>query len=111
MAIVKEKHLQAAFDYWDAQPHPKAAADYNLCLTQTAAKAAYAKAFLEATGTVAERECKAELDEAYQAAKAAEAEAIFQRSDHAIKLQRAENLISVWHGEQATERRLVKAMT
>ena len=97
--IVKDKHVEAALEYLNSQPHPISVARYNVTITETAAKAAYARAFLEATGTVKERECAAELDEAYQAARAAEAEAIMAFEDQRTKQKRADALIDVWKSE------------
>lgn len=97
--IVKDKHVEAALEYLNAQPHPISVARYNVTITETAAKAAYARAFLEATGTVKERECSAELDEAYQAAKAAEAEAIMSLEDQRAKQRRADAIVDVWKSE------------
>jgi hypothetical protein len=102
--IVEDKYVEAALEYFNAQPHPSAAAMYNVVVTETATKAAYARAFLEASGTVKERECVAELDPAYQAAKAAEAEAIFENADQRSKQKRAEKIIDVWQSEGARAR-------
>lgn len=104
MGVVKDKHVEAALDYFNSQPHPSATAKYNSLVTETAAKAAYAKAFLEASGTVRERECIAELDPAYQAAKAAEADAAFEEADQKAKTKRAEKIIDVWQSEGANAR-------
>lgn len=102
--IVKDSHVEAALNYLNAQPHPLAVARYNVTVTETAAKAAYARAFLEATGTVKERECAAEVSDEYQAAKAAEADAVMEFEDQRTKQKRADALIEVWRSEQANTR-------
>lgn len=102
--IVKDAHVSAALDYLNAQPHPISVARYNVVMTETAANAAYAKAFLEGTGTVKERECYAELAPEYQAAKAAEADAIMHFEDQRMKQKRADAIIEVWRSEQANAR-------
>lgn len=102
--IVKDSHVEAALNFLNAQPHPLATARYNVTVTETAAKAAYARAFLEATGTVKERECTAELDEAYQAARAAEARALMEFEDQRTKQKRADAIIDVWRSENANAR-------
>jgi hypothetical protein len=102
--IVKDKHVEAALEYFNAQPHPSSTAKYNALVTETAAKAAYAKAYLAATGTVKERECIAELDPDYQAARAAEADAAFEEAEQKAKTKRAEKIIDVWQSEGANAR-------
>lgn len=102
--IVSDKHVEAALEYLNAQPHPISVARYNVVVTETAAKAAYARAFLNATGTVRERECAAEISDEYQAAKAAEADAIMEFEDQRTKQKRADAIVEVWRSEQANTR-------
>jgi hypothetical protein len=106
--IVKDKHVEAALEYLNAQPHPISVARYNMVVAETAAKAAYAKAFLEASGTVKERECEAEISLAYQEAKAMEADAIMTFEDQRTKQKRADAIIDVWKSEQYITRTVEK---
>ena len=102
--IVSEKNISDALAYLAIDPHPLALARKYVVDAENHSKEIYAHCFLNATGTVKERESIADTDADYVAAKAEEASAILDLERHKARARAAEMLIEVWRSENANVR-------
>ena len=102
--IVSDDNVSTALKYLAQDPHPIALARKDVLDCENACKAMFAKLFLEATGSVKERECYVEDAKVYQQLKAEEAEAIFELERHKARARAADMLIETWRSEQANAR-------
>lgn len=102
--IVSEKNISDALAYLAMDPHPLALARKYVVDAENQAKGVFALLFLEATGSVKERECDAMTDDGYVNAKKLEAEAILDLERHKARARAAEMLIEVWRSENANVR-------
>jgi hypothetical protein len=102
--IVTEKNVSDALGYLATDPHPVALARKSVTDAENEAKRCYATAFMDAQGSVEARKSAAETDEAFVAARKAEAEAILDLERHKARTKAAEMLIEVWRSENANVR-------
>lgn len=102
--IVSEKNISDALAYLAIDPHPLALARKYVVDAENHSKRIYAHCFLDATGTVKERESTAETDAGYVDAKSAEGDAILDLERHKARARAAEMLIEVWRSENANVR-------
>lgn len=102
--IVSEKNISDALAYLAIDPHPLALAKKYVVDAENESKSAYARLFLDTTGTVKERESLVECDSLYKTRKDEEAEAILDLERHRARTRAAEMLIEVWRSENANVR-------
>lgn len=102
--IVSERNVSDALAYLADDPHPLALARKHITDAENKSKLAYAKAYLDAQGSVDARKATAELDGEYVIARAEESEAILDLERHKARTKAAEMLIEVWRTENANIR-------
>lgn len=102
--IVTEKNVSDALAYLADDPHPLALARKDVTDGENKSKRLYARAFMDAQGSVEARKASAETDPEYSTAKDDEAEAIFRLERHKARTKAAEMLIEVWRTENANIR-------
>lgn len=102
--IVSEKNISDALAYLAIDPHPLALARKYVVDAESKSKRVYAQAYLEAKGTINERESYAHVDDSYAQAKCDENEAILDLERHKARARAAEMLIEVWRSENANVR-------
>ncbi len=64
----------------------------------------FARALLDASGSVAEKQATATVDAAHVIAKDSEAEAVLDLERHRARVRAAEMIIEVWRSENANAR-------
>ena len=102
--IVSENNVSDALTYLADDPHPLARARKEITDAENKAKRLYARAFMDAQGSVEARKSAAETDDEYVIAKDDEAEAIFQLERHKARVKAAEMILEIWRTEQANIR-------
>ena len=106
--LVNEDMIQAAFDWLHDNSKPAAAAKAERIRAEYRTKQIKAKAFLEAEGTVAEREATALASSQYDEAVDAEIQAVENDEFHRNQRSKAEAIIESWRSEQANLRAMSK---
>jgi hypothetical protein len=101
---VSEKNVSDALTYLAADPHPLAEARFRLTMAENMSKEMYARRFLDAEGTVKERECHAETAESYIKQKRDEADCVMEYERHRSRVKAADMLLEVWRTENANAR-------
>lgn len=102
--IVKDKLVSDALAYLAQDPHPIAVARKDVVDAENAKKAAFARMFVDCTGSVKERESYAEISLAHLEARDKEATAILDLERHRARVRAAEMIIEVWRSENANAR-------
>lgn len=102
--IVSDKNVSDALAYLADDPHPLALARKDVTDAENKAKQAYARAFLDADGSVDARKAQAELAPEYVEAKRDEADAILDLERHKSRAKAAEMLLEIWRSENANAR-------
>jgi t-SNARE complex subunit (syntaxin) len=102
--IVDVSKVETALEYLNADPHPLARAQRDIFVAENNSKRVFARAFLNAEGSVEARKAIAELDVDYISARNREAEAIEQLHDHREHKNGAEFIIEAWRTEQSNIR-------
>lgn len=101
---VSEKNVSDALTYLAADPHPIAEARFRLTMAENATKEEYSKWFLEASGTVKERECIADTTSLVIQCRQEEADCVLEFERHRSRVKAAEMLIEVYRTEAANAR-------
>ena len=102
--IITDEQAQAAFDWLVENAGPAAAARAQRERSEYRVKQVKARLFLDAEGTVAEREHKAVAHDDYDKAIDALIEATEADEFHRNQRSKAEAIISAWQTVQATQR-------
>lgn len=102
--IVKDKLVSDALAYLAQDPHPIAVARKAVTDAENDTKEAFAKALLNAAGSVAEKQATATIDGYHIIAKNEEANAILEFERHKARVKAAEMIIEVWRSENANAR-------
>ena len=105
---IRDETVHAAFDALESHAQPAAAARAMRERREDERRAIKAKAFLHATGTVAEREAKSLLDEAYQQACERYYAAVEADEEYRNTRSKCEAIIEAWRSCQANYRAMGK---
>ena len=106
--IILDETVHSAFDALEAHAQPAAAARAMRERREDERRAIKAKAFLHATGTVAEREAKSLLDEAYQQACERYYAAVEADEEYRNTRSKCEAIIEAWRTVQSNFRAMGK---
>ena len=101
---IKDETVHAAFDTLELHAQPAAAAKAMRERREDQRKAAKARAFLEAKGSVAEREATAILSEEYRIASEAFYAAVEADEEYRNTRSKCEAIIEAWRSVQANYR-------
>lgn len=107
--LVTDEMAQSAFDWLAENTDTAAHARAMRIRAEYATKRAKAKAFLDANGTVAEREAKALLSDVVSAAMKAEIDAIEADERMRNNRDKCSAIIEGWRTESANHRNLVRS--
>ena len=102
--IVDDRKVEIALDYLNADPAPVALARKEVTDAENECKRCWAKAYLEAQGSVEYRKAKAETDAGYNGAQDEYAEAVRKLENERSRVRGAEMLIEAWRTEQSNIR-------
>ena len=102
--IVSDETVSKALQYLSEDPHPIALARKDATDAENKAKEAFAKAVLEADGSVAVKEATATCDDSYKTAKTEEAQAIFELERHKARSRAADMICEIWRTDNANQR-------
>lgn len=102
--IIRDETVHAAFDTLEAHAQPAAAAKAMRERREDERKAAKARAFLKATGSVAEREANAILSEEYRIASEAYYAAVEADEEYRNTRGKCEAIIEAWRTCQSNFR-------
>lgn len=102
--LIRDETVHAAFDTLEIQAQPAAAAKAMRERREDQRKAAKAKAFLRATGSVAEREAHALLSEDYQIACEGYYAAVEADEEYRNTRSKCEAIIEAWRTCQSNFR-------
>lgn len=105
---IRDETVHQAFDALEAHAQPAAAARAMRERREDERRAIKAKAFLHATGTVAEREAQSLLDEAYQQACERYYAAIEADEEYRNTRSKCEAIIEAWRTVQSNFRAMGK---
>jgi regulator of protease activity HflC (stomatin/prohibitin superfamily) len=105
---IRDETVHAAFDTLDANTQPAAAARAMRERREDEAKAAKAKAFLQAAGSVAEREARAILSEEYYQARERYYAAVEADEEFRNERSKCEAIIEAWRTVQSNYRAMGK---
>jgi hypothetical protein len=102
--IVSDDNVRTALVYLADDPHPLALAIKAVTDAENDSREVFARFYLSASGAAETRKQIATSSPDYIAAKAAEAEAIFDRERHRSRKGAAEMLLEIWRTENANAR-------
>lgn len=102
--LIRDETVHAAFDTLELQAQPAAAAKAMRERREDQRKAAKAKAFLKATGSVAEREAHALLSEEYQISCESYYAAVEADEEYRNTRSKCEAIIEAWRTCQSNFR-------
>lgn len=102
--VIRDETVHAAFDTLEAHAQPAAAAKAMRERREDERKAVKARAFLKATGSVAERETHAILTEDYQQASERYYAAVEADEEYRNTRSKCEAIIEAWRSCQANYR-------
>lgn len=102
--IIRDETVHAAFDTLEIQAQPAAAAKAMRERREDQRKATKARAFLKASGSVAEREATSILTEEYQIACEAYYAAVEADEEYRNTRSKCESIIEAWRSVQANHR-------
>lgn len=105
---IRDSTVHAAFDTLEAHAQPAAAARAMRERREDESKAARAKAFLHATGSVAERDARAILSEEYQQARERYYAAVEADEEYRNIRSKCEAIIEAWRTVQSNFRAMGK---
>ena len=97
--IVDERKVEIALEYLNADPSPVAIARKEVTDAANKCKQVYARALLDAEGSVEVKKAKAEIHHDHLTAKDEESDAIFRFDNERDKRDGAKMLIDVWMEE------------
>jgi hypothetical protein len=106
--IIRDETVHAAFDMLESHAQPAAAAKAMRERREDERKAAKARAFLKATGSVAEREATAILTEEYQIACEGFYAAVEADEEYRNQRSKCEAIIEAWRTCQSNFRAMGK---
>ncbi|MCA0276306.1 MAG: hypothetical protein LCH86_09895 [Proteobacteria bacterium] len=106
--IIRDETVHAAFDMLEANAHAAAVAKAMRERTEDDRKAARARVFLKATGTVAEREAQALISDEYQQACEHFYAAVEADEEHRNQRGKCEAIIEAWRTCQSNFRAMGK---
>lgn len=106
--LISDNLVQAAFDWLRENAAPSAAAKAARIRAEHNTKRVKAKQFLEASGSVAERDATAIASDEYLEAVDGEASAVEADEFHRNQRNKAEAIIEAWRTEQASMRAIAK---
>lgn len=101
---IKDETVHAAFDALESHAQPAAAAKAMRERREDESKAAKARAFLKATGSVAEREAHAILSEEYQQSRERYYAAVEADEEYRNTRSKCEAIIEAWRTVQSNYR-------
>ncbi len=106
--MITSEEIEAAKDYFAADPHPKACAEWELAKakTQLARRRAEIIRGVNDKLTVARLEALIELDEEYMSFRDALDDAEFELHREKARWEKATTVKEMWRTEQATARKL-----
>ena len=106
--VITDQTVHAAFEWLEENAGAGAAAKAMRQRAEDEKKAAKARAYIAASGTVGEREAQALLSDDYK--EACEAEYVAIEADELFRNQRSKcgMIIEAWRSVQATERQMAK---
>lgn len=104
MILISDDLVQSAFDWLRENTRPAAAAKAARIRAEHTTKRVKAQMFLEASGSVAERDARAIASDEYLEAVDAEASAVEQDEYHRNQRNKAEAIIDAWRTEQSNYR-------
>lgn len=102
--VIRDETVHAAFDALEAHAQPAAAAKAMRERREDERKAAKARAFLKATGSVAERDAHAILSEEYRIASEAYYAAVEADEEYRNTRSKCEAIIEAWRTCQSNFR-------
>lgn len=102
--IVTDDQVSAALEYLAIEPHPLAAAKYDLTAAENERAVTGANLFMGVQGSVEARKAQVELDPDYRKAKAEENTAAMEVENQKVKYDRAKLVIELWRTESANVR-------
>ena len=105
---IRDETVHAAFDMLESHAHDAAVAKAMRERREDESKAAKAKAFLRATGSVAEREATAILTEEYRRARELYYEAVEADEEYRNQRSKCEAIIEAWRTCQSNFRAMGK---
>ncbi|MCC2099338.1 MAG: hypothetical protein KDJ29_20780 [Hyphomicrobiales bacterium] len=105
---IRDETVHAAFDALESHAQPAAAARAMRERREDERRAAKARAFLRATGSVAEREATALLDEEYQQACERFYAAVEADEEYRNQRSKCEAIIEAWRTVQSNYRAMAK---
>ena len=105
---IRDETVHAAFDALESHAQPAAAARAMRERREDERRAAKAKAFLRATGSVAEREAHAVLDEEYRQACERFYAAVEADEEYRNQRSKCEAIIEAWRTVQSNYRAMGK---
>ncbi|WP_159585971.1 hypothetical protein [Chelativorans xinjiangense] len=105
---IRDETVHAAFDMLESHAQPAAAARAMRERREDERRAAKARAFLEAAGSVAERESKAVLSEEYQLACERFYAAVETDEEYRNQRSKCEAVIEAWRTVQSNYRAMGK---
>ena len=106
--LIRDETVHAAFDMLESYAQPAAAAQAMRERRDDQRKAAKARAFLDATGSVAERDAKAVLSEEYRLACDGYYAAIEADEEYRNQRSKCEAIIEAWRTCQSNFRAMGK---
>ena len=108
MPLITDQMVQAAFDWLNEQVQHAASAKADRIRAEYATKQAKANAFLDAEGTVAERDAKAVASNVFHAAVEKETKAIAKDEFFRNQRDKCTAIIEAWRTQSSNYRALGK---
>jgi hypothetical protein len=105
---IRDETVHAAFDMLAENTQPAAAAKAMRERREDESKAAKARAFLAATGSVAERDARAILTEEYQQARERYYAAVEADEEYRNTRSKCESIIEAWRTVQSNYRAMAR---
>jgi hypothetical protein len=102
--IVSDDTVSKALAYLADDPHPLAVAKFNLTTAENRTRETYARLFLEAAGTIKERESQVETHPEIIKCREVEAECTFEHERHKSRQKAADNICDIWRTDNANAR-------
>jgi hypothetical protein len=105
---IRDETVHAAFDALESHTQPAAAAKAMRERREDESKAAKARAFLAAAGSVAERDARSLLDEGYQQARERYYAAVEADEEYRNTRSKCESIIEAWRTVQSNYRAMAR---
>ena len=102
--IVSDDTVSKALAYLSEDPHPSAVAKFNLATAENKTRETFARLFLEATGTIKERESQVETHPDIIKCREAEAKCTFEHERHKSRTKAGDTICDIWRTDNANAR-------